>query len=84
MEERLAALETRVRDLQAEVEDLKLNISYSLAMLGRGPSHLTDTYRTNRDIAKGENSGPPVHARQYTPKSVNVKGGKTRRSKRRT
>ena len=81
MEERLAALEIRVRDLQAEVEDLKLNVSYSMGM---GSRVLMDTYRTNRDTAKGEESGPPTYGRTYATKTANVKGGKTRRSKRRT
>lgn len=81
MEARLATLETRVRDLQAELEDLKLNIGYTLGM---GSRTLLDTYHTNRDVAKGEESGPPVYGRTYPRSNINAKGGKTRRSKRRT
>jgi hypothetical protein len=76
MEERLATLETRVRDLQAELEDLKLNIDWALSPKGM---NLREVTSVNRNIAKG--IGPVLG---NTQSRINRKGGKTRRSRRRT
>ena len=91
MEARLAKLETRVRDLQAELEDFKMNVVHVITTHhgydSQGRPWLRDRYTTNRDIAKGTTTPPSVGTPYFTPgdtsSPVNRKGGKTRRSKRR-
>ena len=90
MEERLTTLENRVRDLQAELEDLKLNTDLALSGKTDHPTYsnqgLRDVYQTNRKIAKGVDD-PTDKGRmrfQNATSAVNRKGGKTHRSKRRT